>query len=261
VDAGKIDVSRTAGGHRRISRTTAIDFIRGNQIRIVRPELLGIPDLAETRQPIEGGLLSGEYLQGLLVSGNTSLVRQAVTSAFLGGMKTFELFDGPIRDSLQRVGTMWKTDQRGIYIEHSSTNAVIEVISQIAALLGEQDHNAPLAIGGAPANDPHIIPSLMASTVLIEAGWRTMNLGPDTPVFAIRDAVQTHKPELVWLAVKTKLESATLLELTELCSELTNNGIRVALGGTEIERTRESWPSAIEIASSMTELAQIARSQ
>jgi methanogenic corrinoid protein MtbC1 len=229
-------------------------------MRIVRPELLGIPDLAETSQPIEGGSLSGEYLQGLLVSGNTSLVRQAVTSAFLGGMKTFELFDGPIRDALVRIGTMWKTDQRGIYIEHSSTNAVIEVISQIAALLGEQDHNAPLAIGGAPANDPHIIPSMMASTVLIEAGWRTMNLGPDTPVFAICDAVQTHKPDLVWLAIKSKLEAPELTELAELCAELTKDGIRVAVGGAEIERTRESWPSAIEIASSMTELAEIASS-
>lgn len=258
VDAGRIAVTRTAGGHRRISRSAALSFIRKNKMRIERPDLLGIADLEGSLVPIDGTTISGEFLHGLFVSGNNVLVRQAVTSAFVAGMKAHELFDGPLREALQSVGSIWKTDQKGIYIEHTATIAVTETISQLAALLGEPDADAPLAIGAAPSDDPHIIPNMMASTVLLEAGWRTMNLGPNTPAHAIRDAVSINRPELVWLAVKSKMSSATLDDLYGLCSELDAEGIVVVAGGAEVERTRKGWPSSVHLALTMSDLAKVA---
>lgn len=258
VDAGKISVTRTAGGHRRISRSAALTFIRKNKMRIERPDLLGIADLEGSNLPIDGASLSGEFLHGLFVSGNNALVRKAVTSAFMAGMTTHQLFDGPLREALQSVGSIWKTDQKGIYIEHSATIAVTETISQLAALLGEPDADAPLAIGAAPSNDPHIIPNMMVSTVLLEAGWRTMNLGPNTPAHALRDAVSINRPEMVWIAVKSKMTRPTLEDLYSLCSELEADGITVVAGGAEVERTRKDWPSSVRLARTMSDLTEAA---
>ena len=46
VDDGTIDASRTAGGHRRIPLSEAIRFIRQRRTPVVRPDLLGLRDLA-----------------------------------------------------------------------------------------------------------------------------------------------------------------------------------------------------------------------
>ena len=48
VDSGQINMSRTAGGHRRIPLAEAIQFIRGIGATVVRPEMLG---LAASLQP------------------------------------------------------------------------------------------------------------------------------------------------------------------------------------------------------------------
>ncbi|MDX1430643.1 MAG: excisionase family DNA-binding protein, partial [Rhodothermales bacterium] len=247
VDAGHIPVTRTAGGHRRISRNAALHFIRSKQMTIVRPDLLGIPDLRDVARPIESAKLSGEFLHGLMLSGKTEQVRRAVTAAFLAGAPIGELFDDAITEALARVGEIWKTDQRGVFIEHGATSIIIEVISHIAALMGPPDDDAPLAVGGAPQEDPHIIPSQMVATTLLDSGWRTINMGPNTPVHAISDAVDTHLPQLVWLAVKSRLHGRELEDLVQLAESLLAEQMVVVVGGREAQRTREHWPEGVQM--------------
>lgn len=260
VDAGHIPVTRTAGGHRRISRNAAIHFIRSKKMRIVRPDLLGIPDLNDVNRPIESGRLSGEFLHGLMLSGKTEQVRRAVTAAFLAGAPVGELFDEAITDALARIGEIWKTDQRGVSIEHGATSVIIEVISHITALMGPPDDGAPLAVGGAPQNDPHIIPSQMVSTTLVDSGWRTINMGPNTPVHAVSDAVEMYHPDLVWLAVKSQLQGRDLTDLVKLAEDLLHERIVVVVGGREVERTRDEWPDDVRMLFSMTDLHRYAES-
>ncbi len=259
VDAGHIIVTRTAGGHRRISRSAALQFIRSRRMRVVRPDLLGIPDFSGVDQPIEAAPLSGEFLHRLLVAGNTAQVRRVITASFLSGTDAATLFDGPITDALARVGEIWKTDQRGVVIEHGATAAFIEVIGQLVALMGIPDDAAPLAIGGAPASDPHIIPSQMVAAVFAEAGWRTMNMGPNTPGHAILDATEMHQPDLVWLAVKARLSAREIDELIDLCVALDERGIEVVVGGREVERAPSEWPESVNLVLTMTDLLSMAR--
>lgn len=259
VDAGHIPVSRTAGGHRRISRSAVLQFIRSRKMRVVRPDLLGIPELRDVKQPIEEGRVSGEFLHNLMAAGKVEQVRQSLTAAYLGGMSLAELFDGPIRDGLDRIGELWRTDQRGVFVEHGATSIIIDVISQLSGLTGSPAEDASLAIGAAPADDPHLIPSQMAGVVFHEAGWRTINMGPDTPVHAIDDAVEAHQPEVVWLALKSRQPSAQLRKLVEMCERIATGGVTVVIGGVEAERTQKQWPDGVRIIPTMVELSALAQ--
>ena len=49
IDAGKIAASRTEGGHRRVERAEAVRFIRETGARLVRPELLDLPEITVAR--------------------------------------------------------------------------------------------------------------------------------------------------------------------------------------------------------------------
>ncbi len=259
VDAGHIPVSRTAGGHRRISRGSALQFIRSKKMRVVRPDLLGIPDLRDVKQPIETGRISGEFVHGLMAAAKVDQVRQLLTAAYLGGMSLAELFDGPVRDGLERVGELWKTDQRGVFIEHGATSIMIDVISQLAGLVGPPADDAPLAVGAAPTGDPHIIPSQMAAAVFQEAGWRAINMGPDTPVHAIEDAVATHHPDAVWLALKSRQSAQVIENLAAMSERLVADGATVVVGGREADRVRHRWPASVRTLPTMEELSLTAR--
>src|SRR5687767_8379064 len=45
TNSGSIRTSRTVGGHRRIPLSEAIRFIRETHATVVRPQVLGLPDL------------------------------------------------------------------------------------------------------------------------------------------------------------------------------------------------------------------------
>ena len=49
ADDGRINVHRTVGGHRRISLQEAVRFARAENLPVVRPEVLGLPEVGRIR--------------------------------------------------------------------------------------------------------------------------------------------------------------------------------------------------------------------
>lgn len=85
-------------------------------------------------------------------------------------------------------------------------------------------------------------------------------MGPNTPVHAISDAVDMYHPDLVWLAVKSRLQGRELADLAKLADELLQERIVVLVGGREVERTRDEWPDDVKMLFSMTDLHRYAES-
>ncbi|MEX2400876.1 MAG: helix-turn-helix domain-containing protein, partial [Rhodothermales bacterium] len=160
VDAGRIDVMRTAGGHRRIPLRSALRYVRENDLQILRPDLLGMPGLTARAAHEE---LTADALFDLLQAGDAAAVRGAVAGAFLHGMPLSELYDGPVAGALQRLGELWRHGEEGIFVEHVATSICIEAVNEIRLLLPPPVDGAPVALGGAVAADPYILPSLMAA--------------------------------------------------------------------------------------------------
>ncbi|MDH3584128.1 MAG: hypothetical protein OER86_07925, partial [Phycisphaerae bacterium] len=169
---GRIEVSRTAGGHRRIPLESAVRFIRQSGLPVVKPQLLGLPDLAHTSSPSTD---SATPLQSALESGRAAEARAIVLSAYLGGETISSLCDGPIHSAMNRIGELWEHGDQGIFIEHRATDICLQALNQVRGLLGPAPPGAPVAVGGAPATDPYALPSLMAATTLASRGWSEMN--------------------------------------------------------------------------------------
>ena len=76
----------------------------------------------------------------------------------------------------------------------------------------------------APSGELHVIALRMVGTVLHEAGYRVMMLGPDVPAAALAASAIRHRPEVVCL-------SATM----------PGGGDRVLLS---IHEVQQAWPAA-----------------
>ncbi len=259
VDSGLINVQRTAGGHRRILLREALRFIRGRSLPVLRPDVLGLPEVANL--PVEARTegVTGPALLQLLQQGDAEKVRSLLAAHYMDGHSVARLFDGPMAEALAALGTLWQQGEEGIYLEHLATHICIEALNHLRILMPKPPQNAPVALGSAPPNDPYIVPSLMASTVLTDMGYETTNLGPDTPYAALLHAVQVHQPALVWLAVTSPLTEKEATALAEkLLRPLRTKSVEVVVGGKHVAALYAYVRDGVHFMNSMQELAAFA---
>lgn len=175
-------------------------------------------------------------------------------SLYLEGRSIAEICDGPICESMARIGELWKSEETGVFIEHRATDICIQALNQLR-LTFEPPDGAPVAVGGAPAGDPYLLPSLMAATVLGAERLRPINLGPDTPPEAFLAACEKHQPVLVWLSISSeRLSEESVRATRRLIQRLDQMSISVVTGGRSRHRVGGRLPDRVHVAGAMGEL-------
>ncbi|MEM1203706.1 MAG: MerR family DNA-binding transcriptional regulator [Acidobacteriota bacterium] len=259
ADEGLIRAIRTAGGHRRIPLPEAIRFVRESEVELLQPQILGMPEVKGASSRALDLTTAAEELYGYLDSGAEAEFRGLLFSLYLAGYRVAEIGDGPIREAMARVGLQWHHGDLGIFTEHRATQMCMEAIHQLRNLFPDTS-DAPLALGGAPAGDPYLLPSLLVSTALLAEGYRTINLGPNTPLRILKLAAEEHRPVLVWLSVTTvRSEDVLASEVRQLVERFGEQGIAMAVGGRAMTRLGLRSHSGLCCGRSLAELTAFAQ--
>ena len=130
------------------------------------------------------------------------------------------------------LGAQWADGKIDVYEEHVATLRAWSILVELRSLLPIPLDRAPLALGGSPEGDPYLLPTLMAELTLADMGWRTINIGPNTPVTSLLEAVTRHRPRLVWLSVTSMTPSASFFEgYPRLFEAAQAKGASVVIGG------------------------------
>jgi len=258
ADDGTIQAFRTAGGHRRISVPEAIRFVRESHAPLAHPELLGLTDIAAVAQDASRARESGKLLHDYLISGKAVHARGLIEGLYMAGQPVAAIVDGPIREAMTAIGELWH-DPAGIMLEHRATDMCMQALRQLKMLLPESD-NMLVAVGGAPEADPYAMATLAAAVVLSAEGFRAENLGPDTPFAALRKAVETLEPRLLWISVSSAPDRERLFdEIQRLARDTAPLSLSVVAGGRLLSgATLPSEPN-LHIGHSMAELAAFAK--
>lgn len=257
ADGGQLAFTRTVGGHRRIALYEAIRFARESNLPILRPDILGLPDLslAQDRMASNSGL--GDLVFEALLHGQAQEMRVLLVERYLAGESLTTLCDGPVREALSRIGEIWKHEGRGIAIEHRATDICIQALSVLRSFITPDQDDAPIALGGAPEGDPYILPSMMASAVLAEVGFADRNLGANMPTNAMINEIEHARPSLVWLSfsVRGQIERMTA-DLGRLLDVTDAMGASVIVGGRILDGPLpRALGGRMQHATSMGELA------
>lgn len=259
ADAGRLHVYRTEGGHRRIHISEAIRFIRETGATVIRPDVLGLPDAESMAHTQMNAADNAERLLTYLRAGQAPEARGMLVSLYLSGRTIAELADGPIREAMTEIGTLWNHGEEGIFVEHRATEICLQAVHQLRLLVDVPD-TAPNAVGGAPEDDPYLLPTALAAGVLAEAGFAAVNLGPDTPANALRAAVEEYNPLLVWLSVSSPdYIERWREEALGLLSVIEDTQATLVIGGQRLEALRLPAHPKLLLARGMSELAAFAR--
>ncbi len=265
VDEGRINASRTAGGHRRIPIAEAIRLIRETGLPVRHPELLGIPELAESESdPARIHADAPTQLEDALRAGNAGQARGLILAAYLDGRPVAEICDDLVSVAMRQIGHLWTTGPEGIYIEHRATDLCTQALQSLRTLIPRPDPPGPTAIGGAPGGDQHTLASLMAASVLAAEGYNEINLGGETPLDILAEAARTNEASLIWVAMNTPRPQNELARLTKqierLSDELAGPDVHLVIGGNHVpEPLRRQQRANIYFGGSMSELAAFAR--
>ena len=154
-DDGQIQMTRTAGGHRKIARAEAIRFIRETNANVVRPDLLVIAEPKHRRRRVEAFVAQDEQLFESPVAGKSEVVTGLLTRMSVNGVSAAEICDGPIRNVMRRIVEMWPSEKRAILIEHRATNICIDALNRLQSSFPVSRDAPEIAIGGVPENDAY----------------------------------------------------------------------------------------------------------
>jgi len=259
VDQGLVPASRTAGGHRRISLADAVSYVRENRVPVLNAGMLGFTEAETLRPDLLDEVQLEERLYHALERGDAVTAYAMIHGPFLAGRPLTWIFDNPVRRCMHRLGELWRIRSDGIMIEHRATDICVQAVMRLRSIL-ELPQNTPVALGGAAPADLYLLAPLMASTVLREAGMQDVNLGPDTPITAIREAVKANRPRVVWYSFSCPDSSRELEhELPDLAADLATMNIPIIIGGRELGNLKHLRHRNIYIGQSMTELVTLTR--
>lgn len=237
ADAGHLRTTKTLGGHRRfaVSEVARFQYERGllaptaaaeGQAAIATPHA---PRLAQTSAPEA----SADAFFKAIVGGLESVAAATLLKIHLGGAPLVSLLEGTVASAMHRVGDLWEEGKLSVADEHLATRAAVCALESFKDLIPrEQAGEDRRAITCAVEDELHEVGALCAEVLLESEGWKVLNLGANTPFFALSDAVEKYKPELVCISSTTNLSrDRNAREYAQFQTLARSSQARIVLGG------------------------------
>jgi MerR family transcriptional regulator, light-induced transcriptional regulator len=258
VDDGVLPAHRTAGGHRKLLRAEVIALARLGEM----PH----GDLAATTAPHsrdDGADLESVAcaLLDAIHGGRGGEVNAVIRRAYRSGVAIEALADQVVRPVMAKIGHEWETARIDVWQEHRGTQLCAAALYDLKdELESRAERNRPVALGGAPAGDPYLLPTVLAQLVLLDAGWDAIQLGPNTPMPSLARALVDLRPRLIWLSVSYLVDADGFMSAyREVYQTAEGRGVAVALGGQALsEKIRSAIPYTT-YGDGLTHLAAFAR--
>ena len=190
--------SYTPGGHRKIEVNEALQFLRNSRYVLEVPEQLGLPVSVGKRQWTSEQAVT--FVLEALVDHQEEAVNSLVMDLYLSGRSLASIFDEVLRVAFADIGDEWECGRLEIHKERQACQMCRRVIDQLRQVARVSNARFS-ALGGTLSEDYYELPTLMIETVLRDHGWNAMSLGTNLPASSFSKAVETQKPDLVWLSL------------------------------------------------------------
>jgi len=238
-DRGLIDTVKTPGGHRRMTASGVMAFLRQRDQPLVRPEVLGLPsNTGKTRRVMDRA--AGQFHEAL-AAGDEEVSRQVILDLYVAEQELAKIFDLVIAPAYHKIGERWKCEEIEVFQERRAIEIGTRILGELRRLLPTPESTAPLAIGGTWEGDPYQLPTSLIELTLRESGWQATNLGAALPFATLEAALTKSRPRLFWLSVSVVPDEDRFVEQYSHFFEVAEaQQTAVAVGGRVLtERLRD----------------------
>lgn len=191
VDRGLLASEMTPGGHRRVRQDQLKDFLRRYPNYTDRSYVL------RRLHKLDQVLPAWQEYEAALFARRDQAARAILEQALWRRIPVAKIFDDFIAPTLVSVGAKWSRGEASIYDEHRISFQIRTHIQHLDDLLPDPAPGAPVAVLACAPGDAHELPLQMVGLVLKEAGWIPESTGINTPLSAIREAIDRLHPRVV----------------------------------------------------------------
>ena len=203
-----------------------------------------------------------ESLGEALCEGRVLEAKALIESFHRSARGATALADSLIRPVMAQIGHGWMVGLIDVYQEHLATQIVAAALGDLIARVPQaiKGPDVPLALGAAPEGDLSFLPVLLGEFVLRELGWRVLNLGANLPLRSLANAVDDHRPRLVFLTINHMSDEQRFLREYRSFSEVAAaHRVAVILGGRALVPELRSELVFASFGDRMTHLSEFAR--
>ncbi|MFN4260104.1 MAG: excisionase family DNA-binding protein [Gemmataceae bacterium] len=258
VDEGVLPAHRTAGGHRKLLRAEVLALARQSNLPRRDLAVLSAPSARDSVVDLDHVALD---LWKALLDGKEAEVRVLIRRCYDLGVAVEVLADRVIAPAMAKVGHDWETARIDVWQEHRGTQLCAAALYELKNELEVRaERNRPVAVGAAPEGDPYLLPTLLAQYVLLDAGWEAINLGPNTPLPSLKQALKELRPRLLWLSASyLENQKEFINAYHDLYQVAEKQGVAVAVGGQALKESVRSAIPYTTFGDGLSHLAAFAR--
>ena len=199
ADDGLLLPEKTVGGHRRFSIESIAHLRREQGIAPTSQS----PTKAAGKKIVPGKLPSSESFSEVLLSDNEAEATAQLIDAYLQNHALATLFDETITKAMHRVGDLWFNGTITIADEHLATRVILSALQKLRSVVVPAQATGLKAVSCGIEGDLHEVPIHLAEIIFESEGWDVKNLGPNTPLFTLRDMLAREKPDLVCISARS----------------------------------------------------------
>ena len=231
-DAGYVQASKTAGGHRRVSRAEVIAFLKRKKYELRDPTAIGLPDIRGIAIADDADAIN--QLSQYLGAGDEVNSRKLLVHLYVSGKTIPDLFDRIIAPAFANIGDLWACGKLEVYQERVACQICLSAAQDIRSLIPPPREGAPLAIGGTLEGDHYQLATLGVEMCLVTFGWRAASLGSNIPVDSLYQAFESQMPQMVWVSISHCADEDKLIsQINRLCERIDGRA-EVVVGGGKV---------------------------
>ena len=204
ADSGMLPMEKTAGGHRRFRPEDVAAIRRAGpgeeEARLLRRGSAAKLHARPTRElELDPGREAGlvEETFRALLDGRDEELSALLVNLHLHGQSVGAIADSFLCAAMRRVGDLWHAGELSVAQEHVATRTATRALRKLEAALDAPAEGGRRALCCSVEEDFHELPLYLAALTLEAGGLAVFNLGVNTPFFALTEALERFRPDVV----------------------------------------------------------------
>src|SRR5947209_283892 len=160
VDDAVLPAHRTAGGHRKLLRAEVLALARQGEMPHAD---LAVLTAASPRDRGADPDAAAAALLDALLAGRGAEASAVLLRAYRAGLPVEALADRVIAPVMAKVGHGWEAGRLDVWQEHRGSQLCAAALYDLKKeLRARAERSRPVAVGGAPQDDPYLLPTVLA---------------------------------------------------------------------------------------------------
>jgi len=187
------------------------------------------------------GRTAAEFIRHIL-EGERTQASRAVLGAVERGLAPEGVYTGVLIPAMLEIGRLWHLGELNVAEEHFASGVMRAVISQLSPLLPRKARHGKTVITASVQGNFHDLAVLVLADLFEMEGWRSINLGADTPAEDLVLSVAEYGADLLVLSATLAGHLRTAVEMIRTLRAAPESAhVPILIGGRALEHAPRAW--------------------